>query len=66
MRRHVFTPDKSPRIVAEIFCDTELMIAMIKDKELEPAEVASMLTAGTEQIMAAMKVGLHKRHQQEE
>jgi hypothetical protein len=55
-----------PRIVVELHCDTDLMIAMIKDKELEPAEVSAMLTAGVEQIMAALKVGLQKRHQQEE
>lgn len=61
MRHCTFTPGQKPRVVVELSCDLELLIAMIKDKELEPAEVTAMLSKGVEKITEAIRTGLAKR-----
>jgi hypothetical protein len=61
MRSIVYTGDeKHPRIVIELACDVDLLIACVKDGEVDPAKVASQLAKGVSTIVAAMHKGVAK------
>ncbi len=65
MRHLVLTKDKDkPRVVVELKCDIDLMIALIKDGGLDPAEVSVSLSKGVALIGDAMNRGLAKRAEQ--
>ena len=62
MRNTVYTPGSKPRIVVEVNCDEELLIACIKDKEVTVEEVVAMLGKAVTRVQSV----LHKARQKQE
>jgi hypothetical protein len=61
VRSIVYTKDvKHPRIVIELACDIDLLVACVKEGEVDPAQVASQLAKGVSTIVAAMHKGVAK------
>lgn len=62
MRTLIVTPDKAhPRVVVELRCDIDLLVACIKDSDLDPSDVAKTLNASMEKIIAALHKGVAKK-----
>jgi fatty acid-binding protein DegV len=65
MRTLVLTADKAnPRVVVELKCDIDLLIACIKDGELKPEDVAKTLNSSMAKIIEALHKGVAKRKQE--
>lgn len=62
MKSIVYTKEKAhPRIVIELNCDVDLLVACVKDEELDPADVAAQLSKAFQTVIAAMNKGIAKR-----
>lgn len=58
----VYTADKAhPRVVIEIRVDEDLLVACVKDEEIDPAEVSRLLEKAVASIVKAMHKGIAKR-----
>ena len=66
MRNTVYTQGSKPRIVVEVNCDEELLIACIKDKEVTVEEVVDMLQRSVRMIQITMGKGRMKLKQETE
>ncbi len=65
MRRALYTGGKNPRVVIELNCDTDLLIAMIQDAELTPEQVVDMLRGAVQQVHLSLQHGMTKRAKEE-
>jgi fatty acid-binding protein DegV len=62
VRTLVYTKDvKHPRIVVELSCDIDLLVACVKDGELKPEEVASTLNTAMKKVIEALHKGVAKK-----
>ncbi len=66
MRVCITTRDAKPRVVAELSCDLELLIACVKDGEIIPSQVAKQLNEFTSSVVAALHEGVAKRKREAE
>ncbi len=61
MRTLILTPDKNTRVVIEISCDIDLLVACVKDGELDPSAIAKTMNESVAKIVAALHKGVAKK-----